>query len=100
MSAVEEAICVRAVACVLEGLLSAGDALEGQVERETIRECFGGEERGALRIRILSYQADCVDRCRNGGDECSSVHSAEETIITAEGICCPEVRSGVRVGSD
>lgn len=43
MSAIEEAICIRAVARILQGLFSAGDALESEVEREAIRECFGGE---------------------------------------------------------
>src|SRR5580692_2960033 len=77
VSAVEEAVCIRAVACVLQRLLSARDALEGEVDRETIREGFGGKERRALRVGILSYQAVGVDRCGNGGDKRSGVHSAE-----------------------
>src|ERR1700675_4907329 len=100
VSAVEEAISVRAVARVSQGLPSAGDALEGEVQRETVRECFGGEERGALRVGILAYQADGIDRGGNRGDECSGVHSAEDVIKAAEAVVRAEVWSGVGVGSD
>lgn len=100
VSAIEKAICVRAVARVLQGLLSAGDALEGKVECETIRECFGSKERGALRVGIFLYQAKGVDRSGNRGDECSGVHSAEHAIKTAEAVGCVEVRRSRRVGSN
>ena len=100
VSAVEETIRIRAVAAVLQGLLSAGDSLEGQIERKTIRECFGGKERAVLRIGIFFYQADRVDRRGNRRDECSRVHSAERPIKTAESVCRAERRSSVRVGSD
>jgi hypothetical protein len=43
MSAVEEAIGLRTVARVLQRLLSASDTFEGEVEREAIREGFGGQ---------------------------------------------------------
>ena len=52
--AAEEAICVRAVACVLQGLPSAADAFKSEVEQETIRERFARKQRGALRVGILS----------------------------------------------
>lgn len=52
MRAVEEAICVRTVARVLQRLLSASDASEGEVERETIREGFGGKQGSTPSIRI------------------------------------------------
>jgi len=98
--AIEKAICIRAVARVLHGLLSARDALEGEVKREAVRECFGSKQRGALRVGILLYQADGVDRGGNRGDECSGVHSAEDAIKAAEAVGCSEVRSSVGVGSD
>lgn len=98
--AVEEAIWVRAGAGLLQGLLSGSNALEGEVQRESICECFGGQERCALRVEIPLDQAYGVDRCGNGGDECSSVNSAEDAIKAAETVRCAEGRSGVRVRSD
>jgi len=100
VSAIKEAIYVRAIDRVLQGPLSAGNALESQVERETICESFRGKECGGLRVGILFDETDGIDRCWNGGDECSSVHSAEDAIKAAEAVCCPEIRSAVRVGSD
>jgi len=100
VSAIKEAIGVRAIARVLQGALSAGHALEGQVKRETIRESFSGKERGGLRVGILFDETDNIDRCWNGGDECSSIYSVEDAIKAAEAVCCPEIRSAVRVGSD
>ena len=100
VGAVKEAIGIRAVAGVLQGLLSAGNALERQVERETVRESFRGKERRGLCVGIPFYEADGIDRCGNGGDECRGVHTAEGAIETAEAVRCPEVRSAVRVGSD
>lgn len=98
--AVKEAIGIRAVARVLQGLLPAGNALERQVERETVRESFGGKERSGLCVGIPFYETDGVNRCGNGGDECRGVHTAEGAIEAAEAVRSPEVRSAVRVGSD
>jgi len=77
--AIEKATFVRAVARVLQGLLSAGDGLEGAAERETISESFGSQKRGALRVGILLYEANGVDRGGDRGDNCAGVHSPLKT---------------------
>ena len=97
---IEEAIRVRAIARVFQRLLPAGNTLESQIERETIRESFRGKKRGGLRVGILFYETDRVNRCGNGCDECSGVHPAEDAVKAAEAARCPEVGSAVRVGSD
>ena len=98
--AVKKAIGIRAVARVLQGLLSAGNALERQVERETVRESFRGKERRGLCVGVLFYETDGIDRRGNSGDECRGVHTTEGSIEAAEAVRRPEVRSAVRVGSD
>jgi hypothetical protein len=100
MSAVEEAICVRTVARVLQRLLSASDTFEGQVERETIREGFGGKQGGTLSIRIPLDQSNGIDRRGDYSDECSCVRPAEDTIVAAETVRRMEGRSCIGIGSD
>src|ERR1700757_3468040 len=60
VGAVEEAIGIRTVARVLQRLLSASDAFEGEVEREAIGEGLGGKQGGTLGIRILLDQTNGV----------------------------------------
>jgi len=100
MSAVEEAICVRTFARVLQRLLSASDALEGEVERETIRECFRSKQGGTLGVGILFDQANGVDRCGDCRYECSRVRPAKDTIVAAEAVRRAEGRSCIGIGSD
>lgn len=100
VGAVEKAISIRAVAGVAQRLQSPADSLEGQIQRETIREGFRGEKCGGLRVRILFDQTDGIDRCGHGGDEGSGVRPAEDAIETAEAVRGPEVRSAVRVRGD
>ena len=100
MSAVEEAIRVRTVARVLQGLFSAGDSLEGEIECETVRECFGGEKRSFLRVGIFLHQADRVDCGGNCSDEGPSVHAAEDAVEAAKAGGGAEVRSGIGIRSE
>jgi len=99
VSAVEEAICVRAVPRILQRLLSASDAFEGEVEGKAIREGFGGKQGGTLGIRILLDQSNCVDRRGDGSDECSRVRPTKDTIVAAEAVRRAEGRSGIGIGS-
>ena len=99
MSAVEETIGIWAVAAVLEGLLSASNALEGEVQREAIRERLGGQKSGGLCVGILLDQSNSVNRRGDRGNECSGVRPAEDTIVTAEAVRRAEGWSCIGVGS-
>lgn len=99
MSSVEETISIRAVAAVLEGLLSASNALEAEVQREAIRERLSGQKSGDLRVGVLLDQSNGVNRRGDRGNECSGVRPAKDTIVTTEAVRRAKRWSCIGIGS-
>ena len=83
----------------MEGLLSASNALEGEVQREAVRERLGGQKSGGLCAGVLLDQSNGVNRRGDRGNERSGVRPAKDTIVTAETVRCAEGWSCIGVGS-
>jgi len=100
MGTVEETVSIGTVSHVREWLPPGCKSLQRNIQQKSIRDGFGREQCGILRIGIFMQQTYPVDSRGNSRDKSRGVGSAKNTVVATKVICCAEGWCRVRIAGD